>query len=464
MKTKILEFVGLLRKAGLRITSGEVLDCLVAIKILGFEKETFFNCLQTTLVKETKDLKVFYKIFHLYFQDYLEIKEINKFLQKYPQFTGTEKAFSLNADRKGIARSGVGGPTPDLFYAITQGEFASLQKHIELLVQKQMDLSIDEAFYNVESITRNIQIELEWFMALSKLERTLECNLISLEYYQKLLVELDHLKEWIKTKIEGKIIEKYDSEALEKIAESENLYKKDFICLNPNQVQELEKRIRQLGAKLATKKSHRLRPAKNGRVDLRRVVKVALQCGGIPIKLKFVNKKVCKPQLVLLCDISGSVAQFSRFMLQLVYLSQAAFRDVKVFVFIDHLVNVTDLFKHMDIDDILAELPYLTKVSETGYSHFGNVFNEFYHGFIDILNDKTTIIILGDARNNWRPSGLSYLAEMKQRCYRLIWMNPQPREEWNSKDSIIGIYEKNCSKVFECRNMEQLEGLIKKIF
>lgn len=460
MKLKILEFIDLLRDAGLKITPVETIDCLTAVNLLGYDKEMFYNSLQATLVKEKRDLNVFDKLFKLYFTK--NIMGENQIYDDYDEndniFLGKDRAGI--ADGRGLASGGAGGPTPDLLQAVLSKDSNPIKSYFRVVLDKIDNLlGID-----VDMIVRNTQIDLEWFMVLSKIEILYEKKEISINQFQEHIKFLNELKEDLKNMVEEKQILQHGKKALKNIAKRENLFKVNFVDLNKNQVEELEGRILQLGRKLATKKSYRLQKAKSGRVNIRDVVRKSLPYGGVPIKLSYLNKKISRPSLVMLCDISGSVAQFSRFMLQLIYLSQKTFKDVQLFVFVDHLVEITDLFRNYHFDEVLAELPYLTKVTETGYSHFGNTFKEFYEGYINILNDKTTFIVLGDARNNWRPSGKEYLALIKEKSHRVYWLNPQPIEQWNQRDSIIDSYKKYCDEVFECRNMEQLEKVVKKIF
>lgn len=189
-----------------------------------------------------------------------------------------------------------------------------------------------------------------------------------------------------------------------------------------------------------------------------------LQYNGVPLELAYKKKRIERPELILICDISNSVAQFSSFMLRLMYVSQKLFKDVQSFVFVDHLSCVTPLFKRAELEEALLEIKYLSKVSQTGYSHFGQTFFEFYSNYISMVTDKSTVIILGDAKNNWQPSGVEYLKEISARCRRMYWLNPQLQDEWDKNDNIMSVYAPWCCAVYECRNLKQLEEVANKIF
>jgi len=463
VKLQILEFINLLRKAGLKLTTTEVIDSLNAVKLLGFEKELYYIGLQSTLVKEKKDMPVFDKIFNLYFNHRSQTSNLRN--NYHNQGLGAIEKKAGLSDGRGLASTAAGGGTPDLLQALLSKDSNLIIEHFHKVIEERDSVLLGlDTLNNIDDIVRQTQIQMEWFMVVNKLERMKEQEEISVIDYYYSIEDLNYLKETLKNMLEMNFIVRFGKEALKKIAEKENIYKTNFVDLKGNQIEELQIKIVHLGKKLATRKSRRYRKANRGKVNIKKVVKNSLPYGGIPIKLNYLNKKMARPSLILLCDISGSVAQFSSFMLQLIYLSQRLFKDVSLFVFVDHLVEVTGLFKNYDLEEVLSELPYLTEVTETGYSHFGNTFREFCESHLHIVNDKSTVIILGDGKNNWRPSGIEYLSKIRDKCHRLYWLNPQPIGEWNNRDSIIKEYARYCHKVFECRNMDQLEIVVKKVF
>lgn len=177
----------------------------------------------------------------------------------------------------------------------------------------------------------------------------------------------------------------------------------------------------------------------------------------------FQDKVMNRPRLVVLCDISGSVAVYSAFLLQLVYAMSRRFLDMRTFLFVDEIAEITVKLRTSNMKEAIDQAIRQARCSRLGISNFGQVFEMFNLQFGHILNSKTTVMILGDGKNNWYPPRQEELKAISQKVKKLIWLNPEPREKWNQDDSIISIYGESCSHVLECRNLEQLERAIRKI-
>jgi uncharacterized protein with von Willebrand factor type A (vWA) domain len=228
-------------------------------------------------------------------------------------------------------------------------------------------------------------------------------------------------------------------------------------------IEEMRVRIAKLARKLASRFSRREKAAKAGKVSIRRTIRKSLQTGGVPLVLAFRQRKLAKPELVLLCDVSGSVAVFSEFMLQLVYALQDKFTKVRSFAFVDRIDEITAYFKEDTAAEAVRRARSSSNVSWDGYSDFGNSFREFVAEYLEAVTFKTTVIVLGDARNNNNPSRLGDLRQIKERAKKLLWLNPEPAEEWDTGDSIMSTYARVSDQVFECRNLGQLEHLVQEL-
>ena len=158
----------------------------------------------------------------------------------------------------------------------------------------------------------------------------------------------------------------------------------------------------------------------------------------------------------MLCDVSGSVWQVSTFLLKLVHTLQAAFASVRSLVFVNTVVEVTELFRRMRFPEDLEALRHYPQLNLFGLSDFGRVFYQFSRDFVQELRRDTIVLILGDARNNAFDPQAWALAEARQRCRCIIWLNPEPRREWNTGDSIIAAYAPVCDQVLECWTFEHL--------
>jgi uncharacterized protein with von Willebrand factor type A (vWA) domain len=225
----------------------------------------------------------------------------------------------------------------------------------------------------------------------------------------------------------------------------------------PTQLADMYREVERLAARLLTRQALRYRRARHGRLDLRRTVRQGLRSGReIPFMLAYRRRHINKLRLIVLCDVSGSVWQVSTFLLQLVHTLQAAFTSVRSLVFVNSLVEVTELFRRMRFPQDLEALRQYPQLNLFGFSDFGRVFYQFYHDLLGDLRRDTALLILGDARTNHFDPQAWALGEIRQRCRRLIWLNPEPRRLWDTEDSVMDVYAPYCDAVLECWTLEHL--------
>mgnify|MGYP002634062471 FL=1 len=187
--------------------------------------------------------------------------------------------------------------------------------------------------------------------------------------------------------------------------------------------------------------------------------------GGVPAEPQFKYPRPSKPELMVIADISGSVAAFARFTLMLVYAISGQFSKVRSFVFIDGLDEVTDYFKATeDISEAIHRVNTEADVVWVdGHSDYGHAFEVFWNKYGKDIGPKTTVLLLGDARNNYHASQSWVVKEIQQKARHVYWLNPEPKSYWNTGDSIVGEYGTFTDGVYECRNLRQLEGFVEKL-
>ncbi len=239
---------------------------------------------------------------------------------------------------------------------------------------------------------------------------------------------------------------------------------RDLFHLDREEQRELRAHIRPLARKLATRVAAKRRVGRDGRLDVRRTVRRSLLSGGVPFDPTFRPRRPHRPELVVLCDVSGSVASFARFTLQLVHALQEQFTTVRSFAFIDALDEVTGWFAHQDPSDAMRRvLQEADLVWLDGHSDYGRAFEQFHRGHARSLSPRTTVLILGDARNNHRQSGAWVLAELQRRARHVYWLNPEPRAFWDTGDSIAASYARYVDDMVEVRNLNQLARFVERI-
>ncbi len=228
---------------------------------------------------------------------------------------------------------------------------------------------------------------------------------------------------------------------------------------------DIEHVIEPLTRKLAARLAQRRRRARRGRLDFRKTMRASLASGGVPIEPKFRNRRPHRPEIFLLCDISGSMATFARFTLQFTYAMAAQFSKLRSFVFVDAVDEVTHLLKPgTDFREAIARISSEADVVWLdGHSDYGHAFEQFVVRYGDELTSRSTVIIAGDARNNYREPRAQHLATVADRSQTVYWLNPEPRAYWDSGDSVMGRYSAWCDEVFEVRNLTQLEAFVERV-
>ncbi|MET8704545.1 VWA domain-containing protein [Kitasatospora sp. NPDC004723] len=239
----------------------------------------------------------------------------------------------------------------------------------------------------------------------------------------------------------------------------------DFLAAGRDQLAELRRTVHPLARKLATRLAARRRRAARGHIDLRRTLRRSLSTGGVPLRPAHRLRRPARPELVLLCDVSGSVAGFSDFTLLLVQAMRDQFSRIRVFAFVNRTAEVTDLLTRGGGDPAALARRILTEAKVTGYhgnSDYGSALREFADRHLDAVGPRTSVLILGDARNNHRDPDLPALGLIAARAHRVHWLNPEQPALWGTGDSAAPVYagvvEMHC-----CRNARRLGEFIARL-
>ena len=235
----------------------------------------------------------------------------------------------------------------------------------------------------------------------------------------------------------------------------------DLLHLSPRQQEELRARIRPLAHRLAARAAVRRRRGHDGRLDMRRTVRASLATGGVPFAPVLRPRRPHRPELFVLCDVSGSVATFARFTLMLVHTMQEQFSGVRSFAFVDALDEVTHLFEGEDVEVAVARLMQEAAVVwADGHSDYGRSLATFVERHGAEVTSRSTVVILGDARTNYRPPGTWAVEQLQRRARRVWWLNPEPRSAWDSGDSVAASYARFVEEMVEVRNLRQLAAFV----
>lgn len=235
----------------------------------------------------------------------------------------------------------------------------------------------------------------------------------------------------------------------------------DFLRASDAELTALKRNITPLARLLASRLAVRRSRSRAGSIDLRRTLRKSMSTGGIPIDLVQRKPRRARPELVVLCDVSGSVAGFSHFTLLLVHALREQFSRVRVFAFIDTTDEVTRFFDTgADLGTAMSRMiREADLVGYDGHSDYGNAFGVFAERYTPAITSRTSLLILGDGRNNYRDPNLEALARLVAVAKHAHWLNPEPRGQWGSGDSAAKVYNEVIS-MHECRSAQQLASVV----
>ena len=471
-------FIAELRKAGLPVSLTENLDAMEAVKEIPIEdRQAFKYALAATLVKSNSHWRAFETIFEVYFSLRGPEHQIPGDMTDAEAELWREEQ-EMQQQGEGAAGSGGGmdSLTPEeiaqmLMQALMNGDQAMMRALARQSVQRFAGMEpgrpVGGTYYLYRTL-RNLDLDnmLDKLMEanreqaaqeLTKLEERLEKD----EFESR----IEQFKQEVEAEIRRRLVADRGAEAMAKTLRKPLPEDVEFMHANKEEMLSLKKALQPLTRKLAAKLARKRRHGRRGPLDFRATVRSSLSYGGVPADPKFKYPRPSKPELMVVADISGSVAAFARFTLMLVYAIQGQFSKVRSFVFIDGIDEVTDYFKsNVDISDAIHRVNTEADVVWVdGHSDYGHAFEVFWERYGKDINPKTTILLLGDARNNYHASSAWVIKEMQKRGRHVYWLNPEPRSYWNTGDSIVGEYGSFTDGVYECRNLRQLEAFVEKL-
>ena len=228
--------------------------------------------------------------------------------------------------------------------------------------------------------------------------------------------------------------------------------------LPPGQVEDLYGAVGDLAAQLATRQARRYRRTRTGPVDFKHTVRQSFKTGGLPFYVPRRQRRLNKHALVVLCDVSGSVWRVARFFLKLAHTMQDQFSRTRSFLFVDRICEVTSRWEGEEFAQVVEGLRADPGLNIMGRSDFGRAFYQFYNDCLPTLPRDTVLVVLGDARSNHFEPLAWTLDEIQQATRRVIWLNPEPRRDWDRDDSVMAAYRPFCDHVLECRNLAHLQA------
>lgn len=453
MDERMIQFIRALRAAGVRISLAESQDAMYGVDAIGaVNREQFRSTLKTTLVKEGQDQPTFDYFFPLFFGNNTPPME------NIPENLSDEDKQTLQEALQSLA--GSMEALKDLLRRLLEGKPFS-QQELDQMGQ-QSGLQQGSEMYQRQWFERRMNRQ----SGMQQLQQMIEALLQELAEMGMSDEALQQLREQLQQNAQGLSdqISKYVGTSLaEQMAAEDPQPKPDlqdvpFTQLSQHEVDAIRDEIRRLAARLRSRASLRQKRATSGTLDPRKVMRANMRYGGIPIELKFHTRQV-KPKLVLICDVSTSMRYCAEFLLTLVYELQDVVAKTDSFIFIDNLVDISMTFEEQQPQQAVSQV---LQDNPPGYysTDLGNSLKTFQHDQMSKITSKTTVIILGDGRNNYNDPRLDIAADMHRRARRMLWFCPEPPGQWGTGDSDMHRYAPLSDGVYRVSNLRELAGAV----
>jgi len=433
-------FITALRRSGVRISVAETMDALRAVELSGYsDRRVLKDFLSASLAKSMPEKEIFDVCFSRFFAlDYITGED---FLLENESLPPT---FQGEAPLTQIFLSGdVGGLAMALRAAGERADIRSIQSWT------QKGLFMQRLFQELglEGLNRDIR-------------RLAEIGgQDALDQAKALESMRDNLMEKVKNLVERQL-ELYAARRQYELSEG-YIRNARLSALDERDLARIHKIIQRMVKHLKDRYSRRPRAARRGHLDFRKTFRKSITYGGLPFDTHWKSKKIDRPEIVVICDVSRSVSNIVRFFLLILYSLNEVISRIRSFVFCTNLVEVSPLFEMHPLHEALAMLrsgagiPILL-----GRTDYGGSLLDFKDQYSDCLTKKATVIILGDARNNYSEPHTEVLRFISERCKRLIWLNPETPSLWGSGDSEMKKYLPYCSIARECSTLRHLEKVV----
>ncbi|MFJ8903655.1 VWA domain-containing protein [Streptomyces sp. NPDC102359] len=439
--TRLTGLVDALRGHGLRIGTGETVDAARAVEALGLDdRELLREGLAATLLHGADARPVFDAVFDLYFPRGVGLPETGGDTDRDALRDRLAEALAAN-DTAAMARLAVEAVDGFGGYGGSPGSdgWSSYQALDRLRPQTLLSRVRDEVrgregsgHFGGRLLEDEIRRRIEEFRRL------------------------------VTAEARRRVAERRGRDQVARRAVAPTADRVDFLFAGKDRLAELRRTVQPLARKLATRMAARRRRAARGTIDLRRTLRGSLSTGGVPVRPVLRRRRPARPELVLLCDVSGSVAGFSDFTMLLVQALHDQFSRVRVFAFVNRVDEVTRLLEHgaADPEGLGARIRAEAELTAWhGSSDYGAALGEFTERYGDTVGPRTTVFVLGDARTNMSDPNLPAVRDLAHRARRVHWLNPEQRALWGTGDSAAPAYA-DLVDMHECRNVRQLDALV----
>jgi hypothetical protein len=463
----LTDFVEELRTCGVPVSMVEAIDAMEALQVVDLaDRQALKTTLGATLVKSSRYLEAFDTAFEVFFA-----------LDRPPPPKETNdslRGMTSDGSNDGGSAGGAGSLTEALAAALAGQDWGSLGRLVEQAVEELAGMTsgrpVGGAYYLYRTLRRlDVEKLRELLAEMMELEGSYagmdEDSLSDRLRSEELDDLIEQLRREIMAEIRRRLVADRGRQPVAATLRAPPLEEVDLMHASETQLRRIEELIGPLTRKLAARLARRDLHRHQGRLDFRRTVRASLGSGGVPVDLRFRSQRRFRPEIFLLCDVSGSMATFARFTLQFTYAMSARFSSLRAFAFVDGMDEITHLLSPGLRFGVVAQRIFsgAEVVELDGHSDYGNALSRFSSRYGKELTSRSTLIIAGDARNNYRDFDEEALAEAARKAEAIYWLNPEPKAYWNTGDSLMTRMGAYCTKVYEVRNLSQLEGFVENL-
>ncbi len=452
MESRILQLIAALRASGVRVSLAESAEAFSAVDLMGIQdREHFRLSLRATLIKDAKDIPTFDKLFPLFFGS------------GQPPLMGGDLSDDLTPEEAQMLADALRQFTENL-----------RQRMQRLMNGEQLSRSELEALGQFVGLNQIDNLEYQNWMA-QRMMRALGFPEVR-EALKELMEQLaqmgmnreriEQIREMIQQNMQG-MRDQINQFAGERIAENlserpradniDSLMNRPFHALSDADKKLVQHEVQRLAAALRTRIALRQKRSKSGQLDPKATIRANLKYHGVPMEIRH-RDRVRKPRIVVICDVSTSMRFCSELMLSFLYALQGQVRKTYAFAFIDHLESISEDFHGSNADEAIASV--LWRMPSGHYNtDLGWSLQNFNDDFMDTLNGQTTLLIVGDGRNNYNDPRTDIFSVMSRRAARTIWLNPEPPYLWHG-DSDMPRYAPLCNNVLKAGNLSELVSAV----
>ncbi len=454
MDNRVVEFIRGLRAAGVRVSLAESVDAMHAVESLGItNKEVFRSSLRATLVKEHDDFAAFEELFPLYFGS-----------GGPPLQSAMDDMSPEEQEMMQMALSALSGRMQQLLDWLSSGEGPSKEELEEMARRAGVEWA--NSPQEGRWVTRRMLQQMGFAQLEEQMQQLYE-KLQEMGMSQEAIEKLMGVVEANREALAEQVAQRVGQQIAEQRANRpEDLHGSDLMhkplqSLTEEDANQLRKEVQRLVMQMRSRAALRRKRGNKGKFDPKSTIRANLRNGGVPIELKFKKKKL-KPSLVLICDVSTSMRAVAEFMLRLTYELQDQVARARSFAFNSDMQEISVTLSGRRAADAVTQVLY--DIPPGSYAtDLGNSLNTFSKKFMDAVDGRTTVVILGDGRNNHNSPRIDLMKDLQRRAKRLVWFNPEPQRQWGTGDSDMLEYYPVCDSVSVVRNLAQLATAVDRL-